>query len=555
MNKEKTIKVTIDDKIYCFAYGITLEEILVVFPKSEYPIVAAYVNGYQQGLDYSLIADTEIQWIDINSQTGLRIYRHSQRLLLLAAHNNVLPLRQLFIRHSLGYGTFCESRGKKPLTEKELDALKDEMERLIKEETPIKRIPIFSEDARIFYQRRNEYLQAELLQASGRTTVFFYELGDTVEAFHGRLATNCNQLPNFSLSFFEDGFILFAPTPEDPHTMPVFSGVSHIGTLFNQCDRWAESLEISRIGELNRAIEKGRTKEIIEMAETMQIQSIFRTVDDIIKDIQNIRVILIAGPSSSGKTTLSHKMSIFFRINGIEPLTLGMDDYFVNREYTPIDDNGEYNFENINAVDIELFDEHLAKLIQGETVETPIFDFHTGMRSENTRTMKMNPKQILIVEGIHCLNDSIAENIPKKNKRRIYISALTQLNIDHYNPISSTDNRILRRMTRDMQFRNTSPAETLKRWQSVQKGEDTNIFPYQENADYFLNTALVYELAVLKPFISPKLREVDTTDIYYHEARRLLGILDFIRPIDASLVPPSSLLREFIGGSAFFEDN
>ncbi len=574
MRKENIIRVTIDNVEHNFHYGITLEEILNSLNQEEVktqssanpwqtkinpvrqgiPIVAAYVNGYLQGLDYTLIASCEIRWVDITSQIGIRIYRHTQRLLLLAAHNNVLPQRELYIRHSLGSGTFCQSRGDKPLTEQDLAKLKNEMERLINNETPIVKIPIFSEDAIYFYRQRGEDSRADLLEASSQRTMFFHELDTTVEAFAGTMGSNCRQIPYFDLCFFEDGFVLLAPTTDAPTKTEAFNGNSRIGVLFNHYDNWTENLKIDRIRELNRSIENGKIRHIVEMAESMQLQSIFEVVKDIIAEIDQNRLILIAGPSSSGKTTLSHRLSIFFQINGIEPLTIALDDYFVDRQYTPIDDDGELDFENINAIDLELFDANLAKLTRGETVEAPIFDFQLGRRSDKTRTLKMNPKQILIVEGIHCLNKRIAESVPDRNKKRIYISALTQLNIDRYNPISSTDNRLIRRMTRDMQFRNTTPSETMKRWESVQKGENLNIFPYQENADYFINTALIYELAVLKPFIMPQLEQVTTKDKYYHETKRIMGILDFIKSVDASVVPPSSLLREFVGGSPFIEE-
>lgn len=566
MKKANIIEVTINQKKHSFNYGITLEEILNYLNQevkaadstgsynNNIPIVAAYVNGYLQRLDYTLIASCEIRWVDITSQIGIRIYRHSQRLLLLAAHNTVLPHRELYIHHSLGSGTFCQSRGETPLSTQELEGLKQEMQRLIDAETPIIKIPIFSEDAIYFYRQRNEGARADLLEASSQRTMFFHELDTTVEALVGTLATNCRQLPSFDLTFFEDGFVLLGPSTDSPTATEQFSGNSRIGSLFNSYDSWTENLKIKTISDLNKFTENGKIRHIVEMAETMQLQTISEIVKDIISDIDNNRLILIAGPSSSGKTTLSHRLSLFLQINGIEPITIAMDDYFVDRQHTPIDDDGELDFENINAIDLELFDNHLAKITRGETIEAPIFDFHLGRRSEKTRTLKVYPKQIIIVEGIHCLNHNIAQSVPNRNKKRIYISALTQLNIDRFNPISSTDNRLIRRMTRDMQFRNTTPGETMKRWESVQRGEKINIFPYQENADYFINTALIYELAVLKPFIMPKLEQVTTKDKYYHETKRIMGILDFIKPADSSVVPPASLLREFIGGSPFFEE-
>lgn len=551
MRNSKIIQITIQNHQYDFHYGITLEEILLTLPPKTYPVVAAYVNGYLQELSYMLIADSEIRWIDISENIGMRIYRQSQRLLLLSAHNNVLPHRQLHIKHSLENGTFCQSRGENPLTEKELSLLEDEMHRLIRSETPIRKVTIFSEDAKAYYHQRCEHQEAELLEASGKSTVDFYEIDKTVEAFQGNLVSNCRFISQFDLAAFEDGFILRAPNLKEP--MAPFSGKSNIGSLMNQCDRLVESLEISRVSELNRAIDQGKVGQIIEMAEMMQTQQLFHIGQTIIDDVANTRLVLIAGPSSSGKTTFSHRLSVFFRINGVEPVTIAMDDYFVDRGYTPVDENGNYDFESINALDLERFDNDLYHLINGEAVETPIFDFHEGVRSKETRRMQMNDQQILIIEGIHGLNERIAQSVPKANKRRIYISALTQINIDRYNPISSTDNRLIRRMTRDMQFRSTSPAETIERWESVRTGEEKNIFPYQENADFFFNTALIYELAVLKPLIEPELKKITTSNRSYNEARRILSILEYFKPIDASMVAPGSLLKEFIGGSPFAE--
>ncbi len=354
MRNSKIIQITIQNHQYDFHYGITLEEILLTLPPKTYPVVAAYVNGYLQELSYMLIADSEIRWIDISENIGMRIYRQSQRLLLLSAHNNVLPHRQLHIKHSLENGTFCQSRGENPLTEKELSLLEDEMHRLIRSETPIRKVTIFSEDAKAYYHQRCEHQEAELLEASGKSTVDFYEIDKTVEAFQGNLVSNCRFISQFDLAAFEDGFILRAPNLKEP--MAPFSGKSNIGSLMNQCDRLVESLEISRVSELNRAIDQGKVGQIIEMAEMMQTQQLFHIGQTIIDDIANTRLVLIAGPSSSGKTTFSHRLSVFFRINGVEPVTIAMDDYFVDRGYTPVDENGNYDFESINALDLERFD-------------------------------------------------------------------------------------------------------------------------------------------------------------------------------------------------------
>ena len=551
MEKNNTITITIEGKEYIFPYGSRLENILASFGKRQIPVVGALINGYVRGLYYTIVIDCTLSWIDLTSNLGRSIYRNGQRLMLLAAHNNIFPERELFIKHTLGDGTYCESRSDTEFNDEMRTRLKEEIDRLIREEIPIKHRSIFSEDAKALYHHRGAYTQEELLLASTKDKFNFYEIDTTVEGFHGTVVTNCAQLPIFDLTAFDRGFIMRAPTADYPDRVPPTLPIQRIGTLFLRFDHWAESLKINTVGELNHAIRHGNVSHLIEMAETMQMQNIFEIGREIIDDIENIRVLLIAGPSSSGKTTFSHKLSVFFKINGIEPVTLATDDYFVGRDQTPLDENGNYDFESIRCVDLKRLDHDIESLIKGHVTETPIFDFIKGERKKETRRMIMGKNQILVIEGIHCLNELIAANIPKKNKRRLYMSVLTQLNLDRYNPISSTDNRLIRRMTRDKATRNTSPAETIMRWESVQRGENINIYPYQENADFFCNTSLIYEMAVLKPFIEPELLKITTDQQSYNEARRILTILDFMRPIDASLVPPNSLLREFIGGSAF----
>lgn len=553
MKKESTVNITIEGKVHTFPYGIQLEKVLASFGQQEIPIVGALINGYVRALYYTIIIDCTLSWIDLTSNLGRTIYRNSQRLMLLSAHNNVFPERRLYIKHSLGDGTYCESRGAEQFSEAMLAALKEEISRLIREKVPIDRRAIFTEDAKALYQKRGDCIQSELLSASSKDNFGFYEVDKTVEAFHGAVVSNCANVPIFDLTPFDQGFILRAPTANAPNRIEPSLSILHIGTLFNRFDRWTESLKVSTIGELNHAIRHGNAPRVIEMTEMMQTQNIFEIGQEIIGDIENIRVVLIAGPSSSGKTTFSHKFSVFFQINGIEPVTLGMDDYFVDRDKTPVDEYGNYDFESINCIDLQRFDNDIDALINGKTIEAPIFDFVKGRRKMETRTMQMKKNQILVIEGIHCLNERIAASIPAINKRRIFMSALTQLNIDRYNPISSTDNRLIRRITRDKATRNTSPAETIMRWESVQRGENINIYPFQENADFFCNTSLIYEMAVLKPFIEPELRKITTDQKAYNEAKRILSILDFMLPIDAALVPPNSLLREFIGGSAFAE--
>lgn len=551
MKKTNTITVTINGTSHTFPFGSRLEYILRSLGPREIPVVGAFVNGCVRALYYIIVIDCEIEWIDLTSNLGRSIYRNSQRLILLAAHNNVFPERELYIKHTLGDGTYCESRGETDFTDAMRITLKEEMERLITEETPIKIRSIYAEDTKTLYQKRNDDIHNELICVSQKDKFQFYEIDSTLEGFHGMVVSNCALAPIFDLTAFDRGFILRAPTGNHPATIEDDRPIQRIGTLFLRFDHWAESMKINTVGELNRAIRNGEVSRLIETAETMQMQNIFEIGREIIGNIDNIRVLLIAGPSSSGKTTFSHKLSMFFKINGIEPVTIATDDYFFGRDKTPLDENGNYDFESIRCVDIPRLNHDIKSLIEGKVTKTPIYDFMAGRRKKETRRMVMGKNQLLVLEGIHCLNEIIAESVPAKNKRRLFMSVLTQLNLDRYNPLSSTDNRLLRRMTRDKATRNTSPAETIMRWESVQRGENINIYPYRENADFFCNTSLIYEMAVLKPFIVPELQKITSDQKSYNEAKRLLSILDFMRPIDAALVPPNSLLREFIGGSAF----
>ena len=551
MKRTNTITVTINGTAYTFPYGSRLEAILSSFGNHEIPVVGAFVNGCVRALYYIIVFDCEIEWIDLTSNLGRSIYRNSQRLMLLAAHNNVFPDRELYIKHTLGDGTYCESRGETDFNEEMRLQLKKEIQRLIDEETPIKLRSVYAEDAKALYKGRNDRIHDELLSVSQKDKFQFYEIDTTMEGFHGMVVSNCALAPVFDLTAFDRGFILRAPTANHPSTIEDDRPIQRIGTLFLRFDHWAESMKINTVGELNYAIRQGNVAQLIETAETMQMQNIFEIGQEIIRNIDDIRVLLIAGPSSSGKTTFSHKLSMFFKINGIEPVTIAMDDYFFGRDKTPLDEKGNYDFESIQCVDLERLNSDIKSLIEGKVMETPIYDFVVGRRKKETRTMVMGKRQILVIEGIHCLNEAIAGDIPAKNKRRLFMSVLTQLNLDRYNPLSSTDNRLLRRMTRDKATRNTSPAETIMRWESVQRGENINIYPYRENADFFCNTSLIYEMAVLKPFIEPELLKITSDQNSYNEAKRLLSILDFMRPVDAAMVPPNSLLREFIGGSAY----
>lgn len=549
----KTVEIKIGENIYRIAQGTSLQEVLENYPPESFPIVGAIVNGELQELTYPLYADSSIEWLDISSNQGVRIYKRSLYFILLAAVSKLYPGYHLKIEHSIGQGNYCELRGENPLTPSDLVEIEKEMRAMVDKNLPITRRNVSKDDAVKYFEGQGRQDKARILKYKSNDTVSLYSCDTITDYFFGPMLPSTGSLQFFELRYFASGFIIRMPEKSTPDVLSPYQEPIKLAAIFRESERRGELMQVENIAQLNEIAEAGTFNEIIQMAETLHERDLSKIAESICQDYPDVKLVLIAGPSSSGKTTSAQRLSIQFRVNGIKPVAISLDDYFVDREDTPRDEFGELDYENIHALDLTLFNLHLAQLIDGREVEVPKYDFITGTRARETQKVKLEENQILIVEGIHGLNEILTATIPKRNKRKIYVSALTPLNIDDCNPISSSDTRLVRRMARDVQFRGISIVNTLNRWPSVRRGEEKYIFPFQEDADFIFNSALCYELAVLKTLVEPELRKIIPASHLYPEAKRLLLFLQYFVPISPDGIPLNSILREFWGNSCFFK--
>jgi uridine kinase len=557
-----TVHITLpDNRTFEGPVGATVETFLkVAFPEPPAPLIAALVNGHLRELTYPLKRDCDVEPIDLSHSDGVRIYRRSLSFLMMAAARRVLPGVEIFFDHSLPFGGyFCEVRNREPLTPAELDALSAEMQRMVEADIPIARQSIPLEEALRIFQSRNEMDKAQLFQGRERnkkTYLQWYILDEYQDYFHGYMVPSTGYLEYFKLLPWEDGFILQFPRRHQPRELQPVERDPQLLTVFRDYGRWLRLLGAESVGELNAIISREELRTTILVSEALHEQRIADIAHQIWERREHVRVVLVAGPSSSGKTTFSKRLGVQLLAHGLRPFALELDSYFVNREDTPLDENGEYDFEALEAVDIDRFNVDLQGLLRGDVVQLPHFNFFTGQR-EVGRTVQLRPDRdaghVIIVEGIHGLNPKLVYALPKETLYHIYVSALTQLNLDRHNRVPTTDSRLIRRITRDARTRGYSAAETIGRWESVRRGEKRHIFPYQENADVMFNSALVYELSVLKPLAEPLLLQVERDSRQWVEAKRLLAFLQWFLPAPPTQVPENSLLREFIGGSSLEE--
>ncbi|MCL1905878.1 MAG: nucleoside kinase [Clostridiales bacterium] len=556
MNKENII-VTYDKETKCQAsLGISLCELLKELPARRIQPVAAVVNGKLQELDYRLYIDSRIEWLDHHSSGGHRVYKRSLVFLLLAAATEMFGEHQLWVSHSLENGLFCRLKGVPPLDAPEIDLLQRRMRELVQADLPITRNQVTREDGASFFLSRGKADKARLLlrRNSNDLNLYTFDTGkiSLTEYFFGRLAISTGMLNDFSLMPFEDGFILCLPGRSFMgKNEREFSDPRRIQATLNEYGAWVNLLGISTVTDLNRVIENGDFSELVLIAETLQERMLHRIADNIVAEYPKVRLVLIAGPSSSGKTTFTRRLGIQLRTLGITPIAISMDDYFHDRDKTPLNEDGKPDFEGTASMDMELFNRQLAELVDGEEVLLPRYDFYRGERAAEGRLCRLGDRQIIIVEGIHALNEAITASISHENKRKIFVSALTQLNLDPYNPIATSDNRLIRRMVRDMKFRSMSPAATLERWEEVRRGEHSNIFPFQEEADYYFNSSLIYELPVLRPYVEAELAAITPDMPAYLEAKRLLRFIQYFGEAQSDIIPKNSILQEFLGGSCF----
>ncbi|MDK2784916.1 MAG: uridine kinase [Bacillota bacterium] len=550
--KKDTVRVkigTAGGEVRDFPYGTTLLAI-----SREYeghhpsPILAARVNGELRELTHALTEDATLEFLDLGTDDGQRIYIRSLSFLLVRAAEDVLPGAQVSIEHSLGNGLYVEVHGTRPLTEEDVVALERRMRELVEKDLPFKKLRLPLAEAQEIFRRQGQEEKAELLRYRKKDYLNVYELAGRYDYFYGYMAPSTGFLRLFALRFYLPGLILLYPSKESPGALPSYRDQPKLAAIFRESERWGEILGVSDVASLNRLIAGGYGPELIRIAEALHEKKIAQIADQITQNRERIRLVLIAGPSSSGKTTFAQRLYIQLRVNGLRPVTISLDDYFVDREHTPRDENGELDFEALEALDLKLFNRHLVQLIQGEEVEVPVFDFKRGCRTWVGRRLKVEPGQPILIEGIHGLNEKLTASIPKDKKFKVYVSALTQLNVDRHNRIPTTDTRLLRRIVRDSKYRSAQAEETILRWPSVRRGEERNIFPFQEEADALFNSALVYELAVLKRYAEPLLAAVPEKSPAYGQAKILLKFLSYFLSLDAEAeIPRTSILREFIG--------
>ncbi|NLF51430.1 MAG: nucleoside kinase [Leptolinea sp.] len=513
------------------------------------PIVGAIINGELRELTYPIDIDSRVKPVTMADSDGSRIYRRSLTFLLEAAFEDIYPDWRLTIDHSVSSGGFfCQVLENESLLHIDLKKLKDHMLELVRQDIPFTReqVPL-SEAIQYFKDHENED-KVRLLKYRQKDRLVLYNLDKHRDYHHGYMVPSTGFLRWFDISSLGDGFILQFPQRQSPTKLLPMPAYPKLLTTFQRYGRWLSRLGIESVGALNDSISSGRIREVILVSEALHEQQIAEFAESIVNHSNQIRIVMIAGPSSSGKTTFSKRLSIQLLAYGILPFPIEIDNYFVDRDKTPKDKNGEFDFESLGAVNTQLFSEHLRKLIAGEEVQLPRYNFKTGL-SEQGAIAKLNKDQIIILEGIHGLNPGLLPNLPQDQTYRIYVSCLTQLNLDRHNRISTTDSRMLRRIVRDAAERGYTAQQTIQRWESVRRGEKMHIFPWQENADDMFNSALAYELSVLKPLAEPLLRQVPFGVPEYIEAKRLLAFLDWFLPVDPSLIPDNSLLREFIGGS------
>ncbi len=555
MLQKGSITATLEDgrSVTCM-YGTPVGELMTA-PEDEYGrhYVGAVVNNLVVTLEFLLEVDSDIRFLTFSDPYGWRIYRSTANFLLSKVVRETYPDAKFSIEHSFGTGFYCyfQREGREDITEEELGAIEKGLRKLVERDLPISRKKMLYASAVDHFANEGRKDKASLLRFRNPGKVVVYTCEDYIDLSHGPLAGSTGALTHFNLIHHPPGFVIQFPDRSVPPRVPSLREQPLLFQIFREHKKWGRILDVSTVGRLNELVANGNASEFIRIAEALHEKKIANIADEVTAQKDRIQCLLIAGPSSSGKTTFAKRLSVQLRVNGIQPIAISVDNYFVDRDHTPRDDKGEFDFEHIEAIDLALFNEHLQLLSQGKDIDVPRFDFETGQRVYKGDKRKLEKNQIVILEGIHCLNPRLTEAIADDHKFKIYISALTQLNLDSTTRISTTDNRLVRRLVRDHQFRGHSALTTMHMWPSVRRGEKTWIFPFQREADIAFNSALDYELAVLKPLAETLLAEVKPYHPQYAEARRLQEFLKLFVPIPYDAVAPNSILREFIGRSDF----
>lgn len=546
----ENIKVNINNKVIEYPKGITLEDISKTC-KDEYKgiITLGVVDNKLRELNETIDKDCNIEFIDTSSEDGMRVYFRGLSFVFIRACEEILKGCNVTIEHSLSHGLYCEIKYERDINEEDIDKIENRMREIIYNNEPIKREIVSKEEAIDIFNNFGRCAKSELMKYKQDDSVKIYECGWLKSYFYGYMIPSTGYLNVFRLQYYKPGVVIMGPQKYNATKVRDFEPQPKLASVYREAENWSKLMNIDKVTALNEVILKENYSELIRTVEALHEKRISQIADIIASD-ENKRIILIAAPSSSGKTSFAHRLSVQLKVNNLHPIPISLDDYFVDRESTPKDDEGNYDFESIYAIDIDLFNSDLEKLLNGEEVELPTFNFKTGNREYNGRKLKLNENQPIILEGIHGLNPLLTQSIPDENKFKIYISVLTQINLDDHNRIPTTDLRLLRRIVRDYNFRGYSAQRTIVQWPSVRRGEEKNIFPFQEEADIMFNSASLYELAVLKKYAEPILKEIEVDSREYREANRLLKFLQyFVSLEDEHDIPPTSIIREFIGGS------
>ena len=541
-NNKKTLNISI---------GSNLSEIFSQTGlQMEYGPISARVNNKVEGMHFRVYKPKDIEFLDLHDASAMRAYTRSLFFVLNKAAHDLWTDCTVIIDIPVSNGYYVDLRIDRAITPDDVHVLRQRMQQIIDADLPIHRYEITTEDAIRMFRESRSFSKVKLLEGSGSLYTTYYDIDGYADYYYGSMLTSTGQIYLFGLEYYFDGILLRLPTQQNPAQLGPFIRQDKMFEIFKEHHRWQGILGVRTVGDLNSAIRNGHTNSLIQISEALQEKKISQIADQIAHR-PGIKMVLIAGPSSSGKTTTCKRLSVQLAINGIQPIGISLDDYFLDREQTPLDENGDYDFEHLHALNIPLLNEQMNALFQGQEVELPRYNFQKGKSEWSGKKLKLKGNEMLVVEGIHALNPELTAQIPDEQIFRIYASALTTILLDNHNYIPTTDNHLLRRIIRDYKYRGVSAQETIRRWPSVRKGENRWIFPFQENADAMFNSAMMFELAVIKQQAEPLLEQVPENCVEYAEAYRLKKFLRYIQPIPADQIPPTSLLREFLGGSSF----
>jgi uridine kinase len=516
----------------------------------KYGPICAKVNNKVEGLHYRIYHNKDVEFLDMTSDSGSRNYTRSLFFVLCKAVHDLYPQSKVVIDIPVSKGYYVDLTIGHEVTDDDVKRIRQRMQQIIDAKMPIRRFEVPTEDAVKMFEEKGDKAKSKLLRSAGSLYTTYYQIDDYVDYYYGSLLTNTSKIYLFGLEKYFNGLLLRIPDLKDPGALPQMTRQDKMFEIFREHHRWQEIMGLRTVGDFNEMVRKGQATNLINVSEALQEKKLTEIADEIASR-KDVKLVLLAGPSSSGKTTTCKRLSIQLLANGIKPLQISLDDYFVDREHTPKDDKGEYDYESIYALNLKLINDQFNALFRGEEIELPKYNFQTGRSEKSGKKLRMQPNNVLVVEGIHALNPELTAQIPEAQKFRVYVSALTTILLDDHNYIPTTDNRLLRRIIRDYKYRGVNAQETIHRWPSVRAGENKWIFPYQENADVMFNSAMLFELAVIKQQAEPLLEQVPENCEEYSEAYRLRKFLKYFQPIPNRDIPPTSLLREFLGGSSF----